>query len=232
MDRISIIIPTFNEEENIKKAYDFVKKNEFINYSSVNISILFSDDNSTDKTRKYINELTKFDNKVDIYTPISKKGLGFALITATQSCFESDYIVFLDCDITITQKNFSELLSARKKNTMIIGSRYLKNSILRKNNFRLLLSKLINSIFFYLFNMPAKDSSHSLRIFDNRIKIKTLNNTHPGFFFEITKNYKKDNCSIDEIPVNYLNREMGKSKISLITITKSILVTLKNMLCN
>ena len=36
--------------------------------------------------------------------PHLKKGLGFALITATQSCLESDYIVFLDCDITITKK--------------------------------------------------------------------------------------------------------------------------------
>lgn len=232
MDNVTIIIPTFNEEENIKKAYDFIKKNEFINYKSININILFSDDNSTDKTREYITELSKFDDGVNIFTPTSKKGLGFALITATQSCLESDYIVFLDCDITITKKNLSELLSARKKNTMIIGSRYLKNSILRKNNFRLLLSQLVNSIFFYIFNMPAKDSSHSLRIFDNSIKIKTLNNTHPGFFFEITKNYKKNNCSINEIPINYLNREMGKSKISLITITKSIFVTLKNMLSN
>ena len=132
MDKITVIIPTFNEEENIKKAYDFIKKNEFINNSSLNINIIFSDDNSTDKTREIITELTKFDDKVNIYTPISKKGLGFALITATKTCYESDYIVFLDCDITITKKNLSELLNARKKNSMIIGSRYLKDSILRK----------------------------------------------------------------------------------------------------
>ena len=232
MDNITIIIPTFNEEENIKIAYDFINKNEFINYSSVNINILFSDDNSTDKTRQIIAKISELDNKVNIHTPISRKGLGFALISATKSCYESDYIVFLDCDITITQQNLSKLLDARKKNSMIIGSRYLKNSVLRKTNYRLLLSKLINSIFFYILNMPAKDSSHSLRIFDNKIKINTLNNTHPGFFFELTKDYEKKNCSIHEIPIDYLNREMGKSKISLMTITKSIFITLKNILSN
>lgn len=232
MDKITVIIPTFNEEENIKKAYDFIKKNEFINNSSLNINIIFSDDNSTDKTREIITELTKFDDKVNIYTPISKKGLGFALITATKTCYESDYIVFLDCDITITKKNLSELLNARKKNSMIIGSRYLKDSILRKKNYRLILSKILNGIFFYILKMPVKDSSHSLRIFDNKIKINTYNNTHPGFFLELTKNYEKENCDIHEIPIDYLNREMGKSKISFMTITKSIFITLKNILSN
>lgn len=179
-----------------------------------------------------ITELTKFDDKVNIYTPISKKGLGFALITATKTCYESDYIVFLDCDITITKNNLSELLNARKKNSMIIGSRYLKDSILRKKNYRLILSKILNGIFFYILKMPVKDSSHSLRIFDNKIKINTYNNTHPGFFLELTKNYEKENCDIREIPIDYLNREMGKSKISFMTITKSIFITLKNILSN
>ena len=219
-----IIVPTLNEEKNINKIYNFILSLKLKKQYQINYKIIFSDDKSSDGTRKIIKEIIKKNKNVKLVTPKKRLGLGHALNVGIKN-LKKGYAIFIDSDVTITQSSFLNLVKNRKKNTMIVGSRYLKES--RGSNFktRIFLSKLINYLFAKFFNTKIIDLTHSFRIFDLSVKLNSINLKHPGYFLEITINYLK-NGNLEEMPIIYADRIYGSSKISLLSIILSLTYSL------
>jgi glycosyltransferase involved in cell wall biosynthesis len=219
-----IIVPTLNEEKNINKIYNFILSLKLKKRYQINYKIIFSDDKSSDATRKIIKEIIKNNKNVKLVTPKKRLGLGHALNVGIKN-LKKGYAIFIDSDVTITQSSFLNLVKNRKKNTMIVGSRYLKES--RGSNFktRIFLSKLINYLFAKFFNTKIIDLTHSFRIFDLSVKLNSINLKHPGYFLEITINYLK-NGNLEEMPIIYADRIYGSSKINLLSIILSLTYSL------
>lgn len=224
---ISIIIPTLNELSNIDKTIIRIKN--LFSKIKINYEIIFVDDNSDDGTIKKILEHKKEDKKIKLIISKKRKGLGYALSQGMNKS-KGYYILFLDADNSVQNIYLEKLIKYRNDNTLIIGSRYIKNSRIRGvSKIKIFFSKTLNILISKIFDINAVDISHSLRLFPSKFKIKTLNYRHPSFFWEHSVKASRKNLKIIELPVNFDERKSGKTKNSFFKLFKSILISLKFM---
>jgi len=207
---ISILVPTLNEEKNIKKVF------KLISIALISIKkkyeIIFVDDASTDKTCKNINLLRKKNKNIHLVNSPKKKGLGNAINIGINKS-KGKYILCLDCDCAISHKELTKIIENRSKNRVVIGSRYLKNSkIVGCSRIKIFLSKAVNKFISYVHKISANDLTQSLRIFYKDQKFKPKNLTHPGFFIEMSIFFSKKKKEFLEIPVIYQQRRYGETK--------------------
>jgi dolichol-phosphate mannosyltransferase len=222
---ISFVIPTINEEVNIFKTLDLLLKLK----NKISFDVTIVDDNSNDKT---IAVATSFKKKIDIkiINNRHRKGLGFALMLGFKKA-KGKHVIFLDADRSISLKDINKIIDLRIVNGIVIGNRYLKKSKIYGNSkSKIFFSKYLNIIVSKFFNIPVIDMSHSFRIISKNINIKSLNLTHPGFFWELTINAYKSGFAIKEFPVTFYDREHGKTKNSIFKMMKSILISVKNLI--
>lgn len=212
---ISIIIPTLNEKDNVIPTYELL--NKILHKLNTNFEIIFVDDRSTDGTVQIIENLIKLKKNIYLITPEKQNGLGNALILGYLNS-KGDYVLFLDCDLSVDEKDIQNIIESRNLNSLIIGSRYLRESkLININKFKIFLSYLCNLFFVRLFFIKAIDVSHSFRIFPKILDLDNINVlSHPGFFWELTFTLnKKFKLDIKEIPVTFKDRIKGVTKNSL-----------------
>lgn len=217
---ISIIIPTLNEEANILKSIYRIKK-LFLKIKE-DYEIIIVDEKSSDKTVTKVKNL----NSRKILLIISKKrlGLGYALYQGIQKS-KGEYILFLDADNSVDNVYLEKIIKSVRRNKLVIGSRYLKKSkILGVSELKIFLSKNLNKVISFIFNLNVKDSSHSLRIFHRKLSYKITNFNHPIFFWENTIKAKTLGYNIYEIPILFNERISGKTKNSFGKLFKNILL--------
>lgn len=223
---LSIVIPTLNEEKNIEKTLLKIEKIS----QKIKLDVIIVDDNSQDKT---IEKASQFNSKIDIKIINNKKnlGLGYAL-TNGYNLSNSKFVMFLDADLSINENDILNLIQSKKDNGIVIGSRYIAGSkIIGANKKKILISYLLNFFVSKIFRLNVIDISHSFRIISKKIKLDAKNYTHPGFFWEITINAKKNNFLINEIPITFSERTFGISKnksfLMLLSVIKSLINIIK-----
>ena len=222
---ITIVIPTINEEKNINRTLKIICNAKDLK----NSQIIIVDDGSTDNTVKIVKNFKK---KMDIFLIRNKKklGLGFALKKGFENAKFSN-VMFLDADLSIKLKDILRIVKYKNKNTMIIGSRYLRKSkIIGANYIKVKLSFILNYLISKLYNLKIIDISHSFRIISKNIKLKSYNYTHPGFFWEITINAKQRGVNVQEIPITFTDRKFGVSKNKSYKMIISILKSMFNLI--
>jgi dolichol-phosphate mannosyltransferase len=213
--KVSIILPTLNEEQNVYKIVQEIKlklKQKF--------EIIFVDDDSNDGTQERIEELkTKYDNIKSIFR--KEKNLSTAFLDGLKIA-SGEYIVLMDSDLQHDPINIEKALSIiyEKKIDMIIGSRFLSDSKnytkSYKSRFRLGLSKLFIFIFNQIFRTNLSDPLSGF--FAAKRKI-LLNKDHLLFKkgFKIVLDFYlllRNKVLISEIPISLNKRNSGNSKIS------------------
>jgi dolichol-phosphate mannosyltransferase len=209
---ISVIVPTLNEANNIEQTssrlVDLFESN-FLNYE-----IIFVDDQSTDGTIQRIHEFQKLNKNIKLIISQNKNGIGNALTQGTIKAI-GEYIIFVDADNSVENSFLLKMINLRDKNSLIIGSRYIKMSkIYNVNKIKIILSKILNKLIARIFKINALDISHSLRIFPKK-NFQVLNNLqHPIFFWEQVVLMKKNNIKIIEIPIIFYERKTDKTKNS------------------
>ena len=175
---VSIVIPTLNEEKNIEKT---LLKIERIS-KKVELDIIIVDDNSKDKTLE-IAQLFKNKLNIKIIKNDKRLGLGYAL-TKGYNFSNFSFVMFLDADLSISEKDIINLIHSRRENGIVIGSRYVAGSkIIGANKKKVFISYFLNFIISKIFKLRIIDISHSFRIISKNIKIKSKNFSHPGFFW-------------------------------------------------
>lgn len=224
---ISFVIPTLNEIKNIESTVQKIKKC-FINTNDY--EIIFVDDKSNDGSLEKIKILSQNNKNINYCVPDKRLGLGNALILG-QKKTKGDFIFFLDCDHSIDGSNLSKLIKSTENNSLVIGSRYLKNSkIYGVNKFRIFLSKLTNFFVSKYLKIPVIDISHSCRVFPKSIFFETHNLKHPIFFWEHTLYCLKNNFVVNEIAIEFYERKSGISKNSFSSLFKNIFNALISIL--
>ena len=171
----------------------------------------------------YHNNFISDSNKnINYCVPERRQGLGNALKLGQRQT-KGDFIFFLDCDHSIDFTNLLKLIKSIENNTLVIGSRYLKNSKINGvNKFRIFLSKLTNFFVSKYLKISVIDISHSCRVFPKSIYFETKNLKHPIFFWEHTLFCMKNRFKIKEIPIEFYERKSGVSKNSFSFLFKNI----------
>lgn len=214
--KLLIIIPTYNEVENIGLLINEVFK--FVD----DVSILVVDDNSIDGTRDLVETISKKDERVFILKREGKFGLASAYIAGMKWGIENGFDLFceMDADFSHNPKYLPEMIEKIKNNDVVIGSRNIKGgavqgwSLLR--NFISKGGSLYSRVvlgFPPIYDLTGGYNMWTLNAL-NKIEIDSI--VSEGYCFQIEMKYKawKKGCSIVEIPILFENRRKGKSKMS------------------
>jgi len=213
-----IIIPTFNEKENIKSIIVavFALKKDF--------DILVVDDNSPDGTAEIVKELMlSFSNSLFLLERSGKLGLGTAYISGFKYALNHGYkyVFEMDADFSHNPKDLEYLYEACevKGNDMAIGSRYASGvNVVNWPMGRVLISYFASLYVQIVTGMPIKDATAGFVCYRRKVletidldKVKFV-----GYAFQIEMKFTtwKFGYKIVEVPIIFTNRALGESKMS------------------
>ena len=219
--QISIIIPTYNESQNILQILKSIKDNLPKNFVTQAIVV---DDNSPDGTGKLVEDYLKNIKKMADYTieiihRKAKDGLSSAILKGIQHA-KGDTIVVMDCDFSHPPQIIPKLIESIKKYQydIVVASRYIKGGKIQGWSLkRKTMSKFATLIAKKGLGINTHDPMSGFFAFKRNI-IKGLNIDAIGYKFLLEILVKTKNVSIKEIPYTFQNRELGSSKLSIRTI--------------
>jgi len=218
-----IIIPTYNEKENISRLIDCIFSVD------ETVHILVVDDNSPDRTWEIVENKSREDSRVFLIKRAGKSGLGTAYIRGFKYAIEKgyDYVFEMDADFSHDPGEIPSFLEAIKTSDLVIGSRYIKGvNVVNWPLRRLILSYGANVYTRIITGLPIKDSTGGFKCFRKKV-LETLDLdkiTSNGYSFQIEVNYKvwKKGFNIKEIPIIFVDRSEGTSKMSKKIIREAI----------
>ena len=219
--QISIILPTYNESQNILKMLKSIRENIPKGLSAQTIVV---DDNSPDGTGLLVEEHIKNFKKIANYTVDvihrkTKSGLGSAILNGIQKS-TGDTILVMDTDFSHPPQIIPKLIESIKKYQydIAVASRYIKGGKIQDWSLkRKLMSKFATLIAKKGLGIDTKDPMSGFFAFKRNI-IKELNIDAIGYKFLLEILVKTKGVNIKEIPYTFQDRELGSSKISIKTI--------------
>ncbi len=215
-ERALVIVPTYNEAENIKPLIPLILKQD------PRIEILVVDDNSPDGTGAVVDHISANDSRVNILHREAKLGLGTAYIAGFRWALERDYefIFEMDADFSHDPKHLPEFLEAIKDVDLVLGARYLNRRITVVNwpVTRLLLSYFANIYARVITGMKLWDATGGFKCFRRRVleAIDLDSVASNGYAFQIEMSFRaiRQGFKIAEIPIVFVDRTEGTSKMS------------------
>jgi len=231
--KISIIIPCYNEKNTIQKI---LKKVEEI--YDIKKQIIVVDDGSTDETYDLIKDF-KFESEYKIIRHKINSGKGSAIKSAV-TYISGDIVIIQDADLEYDPKDYREIISpiVQNKKKVVYGSRVLNKTRYNQNNFisnfRIFCNHTLTLITNLLYSQNLTDAHTCYKAFDAKIFLKVnLKENDFAFCPEITAKISKLNLKIYEVPINYIGRDYHEGKkISFFDGIRAIIVLLKYRLFN
>lgn len=210
-----VIIPTYNEIHNIQKLLPDLLEI----YPALDVLIV--DDNSPDGTANYVRQWSEVDPNVKLLKREKKMGLGTAYVEGFKFALTNGYdaVIQMDADYSHDPKEIERFLDYIKDYDLVIGSRYIYG--VRVINWpirRLLLSYFANLYTRIITGMPVKDGTGGFKCFRRKVlESFDLDAIHSnGYSFQIEMNFKawKKGFRLIEIPITFVDRVQGTSKMS------------------
>lgn len=226
-----VIIPTFNEKENIEKIIrtTFSQEKEF--------DILVVDDNSPDGTGDIVKKLqNEFTNNLFLEIRKMKNGLGAAYLHGFNWALKKKYKYFIemDADFSHNPKDLIRLYDACSKEgaDLSIGSRYSKGvNVVNWSMKRVLLSYFASKYVQLITGMPIHDTTAGFVCYKRKVleKIQLSKIRFVGYAFQIEMKFKawKHGFNIKEVSVIFTDRTLGESKMSKTIITEAVFGIIK-----
>ncbi|TDI87084.1 MAG: polyprenol monophosphomannose synthase [Caldithrix sp.] len=216
MKKTLIIIPTYNEADNIKGIISKV-----INLNVPDLAILVVDDNSPDETGKIVAKISAKDSRIRLIQREGKLGLGTAYVAGFKYAIKEkfDYVFEIDADFSHDPDEIPKFLEKAESYDLIIGSRYIAGvNVVNWPLSRLLLSLGANWYTRIITGLPVYDCTGGYRCFRRAVlESIDLDEIHSdGYSFQIEMTFKvwKKNFRILELPIVFTDRVKGNSKMT------------------
>ena len=213
-----ILIPTYNEKENIEKI---IRK---VFSLSKDFNILIIDDNSPDGTAKIIKNLqTEFKDRLFILERAGKLGLGTAYITGFKWAIENkyDFVFEMDADFSHDPEDLVRLYNAAVEENadLVIGSRYITGvNVVNWPMGRVLMSYYASAYVRFVTGMKIRDTTAGFKCYRRCVleNIALDNIKMKGYAFQIEMKFTtwKLGYKIFEVPIIFTDRKLGASKMS------------------
>ena len=216
MKNILVCIPTYNEQDNITKIIDSVLM------QGEDIEILIIDDNSPDGTGDIVESIKKINNRVHLLRRPGKMGLGTAYIDGFKyglALTHIEYLMEMDADFSHDPKDINKFRDAIKEADLVIGSRYVDGiRIVNWPMSRLLLSYFASIYVRWITGLPVMDPTGGFKCFRREVleSLKLDKIKSNGYSFQIEMNFFvwRAGFRIKEIPIIFIDRQAGTSKMS------------------
>jgi dolichol-phosphate mannosyltransferase len=215
-DRALVIVPTYNERENILKLIDAVLAQSPI------IDVLVVDDGSPDGTGAMVDERAAVDNRVHIIHRERKLGLGTAYVAGFRWALERNYefIFEMDADFSHDPQHIPQFLASAENADLVLGSRYRDRRVTVVNwpIGRLMLSYFANVYARSVTGLNVFDATGGYKCFRRKVleAIDLSDVRSNGYAFQIEMSFRawRKSFRIVEIPIVFVDRTEGTSKMS------------------
>lgn len=218
--KIIAVIPTYNESGNIKTLVGQLLS------IPLPIEVLVADDNSPDGTWKIVEELSKTDPKVHLLLRKERRGRGWAGIDGFKKALEmgADYVVEMDGDGSHSPKFIPDFLKASEKADIVVGSRYVSGGKDEQRSFlRQIISNFARKYLSFVVGVRLNDPTSGFRFFKKEALKKilpSLKARDPFIVTEVIYFAKKNKLVLQEVPIEFLQRISGESKLKPSTLIK------------
>ena len=211
-----IVVPTYNERENIETLIERVLAQD------PGINMLIVDDNSPDGTGKLVDEISQNNERVNVLHRPGKMGLGSAYIAGFKWALENTdtkYVFEMDADFSHDPTALPEFLETIQEVDLVIGSRYLHGvTVVNWPLSRLFLSVGANVYTRIVTGLPLRDATGGFKCFRREVlealPLDDIKSDGYSFQIEVNFNVWKRGFRIKEIPIVFVDRRVGVSKMS------------------
>jgi len=223
-DKVLVIIPTYNEIQNLPLILDRVQK------SAPDVDILIIDDNSPDGTGKLADERAATNPQIQVMHRAQKSGLGAAYIAGFKWGLERDYdiLVEMDADGSHAPENLPRLLKSTSVGDLVIGSRYVAGGhVVNWPLHRMVLSKAANLYARLALGVGLHDITAGYRAYKAEV-VRTLpldSVESQGYCFQVDLAWRtvQEGFIVIEVPITFTERSIGASKMSSSIIKEALI---------
>lgn len=222
---ISVVIPTYNERENISilipKVYDILKR------EGAPFEIVAVDDSSPDGTAEWIKEMGgKYNCRVIVRE--TRMGIGSAHAVGYNNA-KGDIILTMDADLSHSPEEIPLLLENLKEVDVVLGSRHLEGSIYERKKIKTRIKNLVstwgNTFIRLCLGVGVHDYSNGFRCFKKKVwNSITVEEKGNAFLMEFVTKAHRAGFKIVEVPTSFFDRRFGKSKLNLSREAVNILI--------
>lgn len=224
--RSILVLPTFNERENIEKFLTRVRE------TNPGLSIVVVDDLSPDGTGAIVEQLSNTDSLLSVIHRSGKKGLGAAYLAGFARALERgfDNIVTMDADFSHDPAVIPSLLGALENDSAVaIGSRYIPGgSIVGWPLHRHVLSKYGNFYTRFVLGLTPRDCTSGFRAYRSStlaaIDLNSIKGDGYVFLTSILRRIQQQRLKVTEVPITFTDRVEGQSKMSPRIVAESMLL--------
>jgi dolichol-phosphate mannosyltransferase len=223
--RSLVVIPTYNERENIEPLV-----RQILQHSG--FSVMVVDDQSPDGTGAVADGLAReFEERVEVVHRTGKRGLGLSYVDGFQLAMKRDVdlVCQMDADFSHDPKYLPDLTAAAADYDLVIGSRYLNGiSVVNWPLQRLILSTFANRYIRAVTGLAVRDCTGGFRCWRRetlgRIPLARIVSDGYSFMVEMLFEAARQQCRIGEVPIVFIERRMGTSKLSSGVLAESLLM--------
>ncbi len=224
-----VMIPTYNERENIGKLIL-----EILNLKVPDLRIVVVDDNSPDGTSDVVRNLSATHPEVELFLRTTGRGRGTAGVAGFKYALEhgADYVVEMDADFSHHPKYIPRLLEALEDADVAIGSRFVRGGRdVNRGAIRRVITFLAGIYVRMLLGLPIQDVSSGYRCFKRKvlesIRLDSVVSTGPSIVSELFYRTHMKGFSMKEIPIEFEDRIHGQTKLNYKVLIKTLLMVLK-----
>ena len=223
MEKVSIILPTYNEAENISKVINLIKE------LHPHWAILVIDDSSPDGTAGIVEDLRKKIDNIYLIKRDGERGRGLAGVCGFDLALKegSDIIVEMDADMSHHPRYLPDLVREIENYDVVIGSRYIKGGgEMGRPLSRRLISRLANLYLRIILGLSIRDWTSGYRCFRREALnsiLSDIKSRGPSIVEEVLFKIRKKGFKIKEVPITFYERERGTSKLNLKILFKTLL---------
>jgi dolichol-phosphate mannosyltransferase len=211
-----VIVPTYNEIENL----GIIHKRIIVAYKTCDILII--DDESPDGTGRLADQLAVRDHRIKVLHRPGKLGLGTAMAEGFRYALNLKYelIITIDADLSHDPAYIPHMLKLMNEYDLVIGSRYVRDGgMVNWSIRRLLISLFANYVLKKILKIEQKDCSGGFKCFTadllRKINPESIISKGYVFYVEILYRALRAGARVKEIPIIFVNRGMGVSKLGM-----------------
>jgi len=224
-----VMIPTYNERENIADLIQEILALEL----DLTLSVLVADDNSPDGTGELVQQMALKDDRIHVIIRKKRRGRGSGGIDGFKEALKlhPDYIIEMDGDFSHQPKFIPDLLAKADEYDLVIGSRFIKGGKDQDRNlFRRFITFLARNFVRRQFHIPIRDVSSGFRCFKKevleQIDLDDCISVNPSIVLEILYKAYLLNFTMTEVPIEFIDRTRGKTKLNVVILLDTLLMAL------
>jgi dolichol-phosphate mannosyltransferase len=215
LGRVLVIIPTYNERDNVERIVGRARA------AVPEADVLVADDASPDGTGELADKLAADDERVHVLHRSAKQGLGAAYLAGFSWALARDYgvMVEMDADGSHRPEDLPRMLTALEDCDLVLGSRYVPGgSVVNWPRRRLLLSRGGNTYARLALRVPLRDITGGYRAFrrETLLGLDLTDVQSQGYCFQVDLAWRalRRGFRVVEVPITFVEREVGTSKMS------------------